>query len=343
MCVLLFLLACCSKEQSRHVQAENPSQAVAGDTSLNLKFTSGAGPIFEDSKGNVWVGSPHEGACRYDGQSMVYLTSKEGLPDDQIRSIQEDENGNIWFGTAKGVGSYDGEKITNYRLSTNGEWEKTGQDLWFNAGIKEGVYRYDGQALSYLAFPKPKITNPNNVYHVTCLSEGKNDMLWIGTYAGIFGFDGTRFTTINDESLGLNAETGALHIRSLLEDSKGRLWIGNNGIGVLLRAGGVTVNFSEQNQLIHPSSSKQGEKSPAGTLEHVFAIEEDKDGNIWFGDRDTGAWKYDGDSMTNYSRDAGLSHDFVQAIYQGRNGELWFGLADGNVFKFNGKTFDKQF
>jgi hypothetical protein len=31
-----------------------------------------------------------------------------------------------------------------------------------------------------------------------------------------------------------------------------------------------------------------------GQWNTFFAIEEDKEGNIWFGDRDTGAWKYDG-------------------------------------------------
>jgi hypothetical protein len=28
-----------------------------------------------------------------------------------------------------------------------------------------------------------------------------------------------------------------------------------------------------------------------------FAIEEDSEGNIWFGDRDTGAWRYDGKTV----------------------------------------------
>lgn len=39
-----------------------------------------------------------------------------------------------------------------------------------------------------------------------------------------------------------------------------------------------------------------------GTLEQVFTIEEDRQGNIWFGDRDAGIWKYDGENMLNYTR-----------------------------------------
>ena len=104
--------------------------------------------------------------------------------------------------------------------------------------------------LNYLAFPDPKIINRENVYFVTCLSEGKNNMLWMGTYAGIFGYNGKQFTIINDETLRLMNETGVLHIRSSLEDSRGRLWIGNNGIGVLLKDNDITINFSEKHNLI---------------------------------------------------------------------------------------------
>ncbi|MFN0204588.1 MAG: two-component regulator propeller domain-containing protein, partial [Bacteroidia bacterium] len=213
-----------------------------------------------------------------------------------------------------------------------------------NAGNREGVYRYDGIKLAYLAFPKPEKVNPDNLYAVTGFSKGKNGMLWIATYAGIFGYNGSQFNiSLNDETLGLKKETGGLHVRSILEDSKGRLWIGNNGIGVLLKENNTILNFSEKHKLIHPTSSRRGDKSQPGTLEHVFAMEEDGDGNIWFGDRDTGLWKYDGKTMTNYTQKEGLSHDFVHTIYKDNKNELWVGLADGNIFKFNGKAFDKQF
>lgn len=346
ICALLIQFTSCNEERSKQLQAKNSWQATQKDTPLNLKFTTDICSIFEDSNGNYWFGSQQEGVCLFDGKSLEYFTTNEGLFDNQIRSIREDKNGSIWFGTAKGVSSYNGGKITDHTPidigNSQSEWAKTANDLWFNAGNNEGVFRFEGEKLNYLAFPNPKVINPHNVYFVTDLAEGERNMLWIGTYAGIFGYDGSQFTIINDETLGLGKETGELHIRSILEDSKGRLWIGNNGIGVLLKDGEAIINFSEKNSLIHPTSSRRGDKSPNGTLEHVFAIEEDGEGNIWFGDRDTGAWKYDGKTMTNYSREAGLTDDSVITIYKDRDNDLWFGLADGNVFKFNGNTFDKQ-
>ncbi|MFO7703188.1 MAG: two-component regulator propeller domain-containing protein, partial [Psychroflexus maritimus] len=103
------------------------------------------------------------------------------------------------------------------------------------------------------------------------------------------------------------------------------------------------INFSKKHRLIHPNSKRNGEKSPQGTLEHVFIIAEDNKGNIWFGDRDAGIWKFNGEEFENYTKKDGLKNDFVLSIYEDRNSKLWFGMADGSLYKFNGKTFEQQF
>lgn len=345
--LLLTLNFSCVEKKSSEKEISK-SEFVKPSKTDSLKFTSGIRVIFQDSKGNYWFGSLQEGVAVYNGKSFLYFTTNEGLTDNQIHSIQEDQNGIIWFDTQNGVSSYDGIDIKNHTKINDAvlssKWMKSDNDLWFEAGINEGVYRYDGQKIHYLAFPSHKVINPyDNLFAVTGLSEGKNNMHWFGTYAGVFGYNGKDFTIINDETLGLDRNIKPLHIRSILEDSKGRLWIGNNGIGVLLKEGDTIINFSEKNNLIHHSSTRKGDKSLPGTLEHVFTITEDSQGNIWFGDRDAGVWKYDGETMKNFTIRDGLTNDFAQSIYKGKNDELWFGMADGNIFKFNGKTFEKQF
>lgn len=338
----------------------NNTELAAMSKTDTLKFSSGIRAIFQDSKGNYWFGSLQEGVAVYNGQSFNYFTIKEGLADNQIHSIQEDQEGNIWFDTQTGISRYDGTRMSHHSKagkenfqnhfsiqsndSKTNKWMKSDNDLWFEAANKAGVYRYDGQRLLYLELPPQKVLDPyDNLFAVTDISKGKNNMIWFGTYAGVFGYNGNDFTIINDETLGFDRKIEPLHIRSIYEDSKGRLWIGNNGIGVLLKEGDSIINFSNKHRLIHPNSKRNGEKSPQGTLEHVFAIAEDKKGNIWFGDRDAGIWKYDGKNFENYSLKDGLTNDFVLSIYEDKNSELWFGLADGSIYKFNGKTFEKQF
>lgn len=355
--ILTFNFSCAEKKTP---DKEAKSETVSTSKTDTLKFTSGIRAIFQDSKGNYWLGSLQEGVAVYNGTSFNYFTVNEGLTDNQIHSIQEDKEGVIWFNTQKGVSSYDGTRIENHTktdletsqnilpIQTNeplqSEWMKSENDLWFEAGIKEGVYRFDGQKLNYLAFPPHKTLNLyDNLFAVTSISKGKSNMIWFGTYAGVFGYNENGFTIINDETLGFDRNIAPLHIRSILEDSKGRLWIGNNGIGVLLKQGDSIVNFSEEKNLIHPASGRRGDKSLPGTLEHVFTIAEDSQGNIWFGDRDTGIWKYDGKTVKNYTKGDGLTSDFALSIYEDNSAKLWFGMADGNVYQFNGTTFEKQF
>ncbi len=312
-----------------------------------LKFTSGIRAILQDRNGHYWIGSHSEGVCYYDGHSFQYFDRKSGLPDNQVRSIDEDKTGKIWFGTANGIGSYDGQIMRNHTLFVPGlvgkQWKKTENDIWITAGEKAGVYRYDGRQLDYLVLPPLPNKKHGWSYLVTGIAHGAGNRTWVGTYSAAVAYNGSFFTIINDEALGLDEKTGYLHIRSILEDSKGRLWIGNNGIGVLLKEEGSTINFSEQHNLIHRESSKSGKKSPAGTLEHVFAIAEDKDGNIWFGDRDTGVWKYDGQSMTNYVNDKEAANPMVWTIYVTQDNEILIGKANGRVYSLNGRNFERKF
>lgn len=344
--LILTLNFSCVEKKSTENETNKP-ELVATSKTYTLKFTSGIRVIFQDSKGNYWFGSLQEGVAVYNGNSFTYFSTNEGLKDNQILSIQEDKNGIIWIETQNGVSSYNGKSIEDQTkeiiVTSQDDWIKSDNDLWFASGIKEGVYRYNGRNLNYLAFPNPKVINPNNLYGVTSISKGKNNMIWFGTYAGVFGYNGKEFKIINDETLGLNIEVEPLHIRSILEDSKGRLWIGNNGIGVLLKDGDSIINFSDKNKLIHPTSRRKGDKSMPNTLEHVFTIAEDGKGNIWFGDRDAGIWKYDGVKMTNYTKKDGLTNDNALSILEDNKGELWFGMEDGNIYKFDGKTFKKQF
>lgn len=363
--VLIFLNLSCNNKETKNdngqkselnkLNINNPAFQAIGNNQIDveLKYVSGILSIFQDSKGTYWIGSQKEGVCFFDGKSFTYFTKEDGLAGNLISSIQEDNNGTIWFETGNGISSYDGKKISTHtkgdfkdktkndfysvEMKSEVEWAKTDSDLWFNGGKGRGVYRFDDQKLNYLAFPVND-NNPDNPHLATDFARGKHNKIWIATYAGVFGYDGDSFTILNEVNFAVNKKQ--VHIRAVFEDSKGRLWIGNNSIGVLLYNENTIINFTERNGL---SSKEQFVSNYNDKLEHVFAIAEDKSGNIWFGDRDTGAWKYDGKTISNFKKRDGLTSNFVQTIYKDNKDELWLGLADGNVFKLNGKRFEKQF
>lgn len=343
-----------SSENSRSVSLTT----IPMDT---LLYTSGIRAIFQDSKGNYWFGSNYEGVCCFDGAHFRYFTTEDGLSGNQVFSIQEDQYGTIWLDTRAGVSSFDGQVMTNHQVfckepshelhkelisgKDQSVWEKTENDLWFNAGNREGVFRYDGQNGYYLPFPNPLGPLSGNIHSVTGFSKGQG-MIWMSTYAGVFGYDGSELTAITDETIEFLEPIDQLHVRSILEDSKGRLWIGNNGIGVILKEGDSYRHFSKEmgalclsNQFIEIDQRKHLVKYTG--LASVFAIEEDSKGAIWFGDRDTGAWRYDGTHLSNYIIDKKHSSHMIWCIYEDPQQNLLFGMAEGGVYRFNGTSFER--
>ena len=352
MLALVGAASCTTKPDE--TKSEQNDSATAAPALLSYETVRS---ILEDSKGNYWFGSWNQGVCRFDGKTLTYFTVADGLSDNQIRSISEDRNGVVWFEGGVGLSGFDGEKIitpTNKVYTSKDKWLLGTGDLWFkeDGGVgatdiegQPGAYRYDGTTFTYLAYPVPPDASLG-AYATTCMASGRGGRRWFATYTAVFGYDGESFTIIDDKSLGLTEATGRLHIRCVLEDSKGNLWIGNNGIGVILHDGHTATRFTQE-QGVGKKDHRSGQTAPqpgdvtdaSPTLHRVFSLGEDRDGNIWFGTVEQGAWRYDGKALKNFSAADGLTSKDIMGIYTDRKGDLW--LAGNGVFKFNGASFDR--
>ena len=316
-----------------------------------LKFKSGIRSILQDSKGNYWFGSDQEGVCKYDGKTFTYYTTENGFCGKQVIYIKEDETGQIWFGTSSGLCCFDGNKFTAERNGSptnilgneqQAAWSINKTDLWFPGKNQKELIRIDKGKIHTIKYPIqiPSKGNPVD-YGITGFSKSKNGGLWIAHYSGVSYFDGNAIQFISDSTMHYDGKSKYMHVRSILEDTKGRLWIGNNGIGVQLKEKDSIIHFSEKHNLIKGEIFQV--KSPQGTLMHVFAIKEDSKGNIWFGDRDTGAWRFDGKEMKNFLLESTLNTQHIWDIYEDKSGNLLFASGDRGVYKFNGNGFDRVF
>lgn len=342
-------LACSENSNSKKDIEQN--EITLTNTTDTLKFKSGIRSMMQDRKGNYWFGSHQEGACKYDGKNFTYYTTENGLCGNQVIYIKEDETGLIWFGTSSGVCCFDGNKIIAdrngdpadiYGYDPYAEWSINKTDIWFPGKHQNELIRIDNGKIQTIKYPMRIPAKGEQVDHgITGFSKSKNGGLWIANYSGYSYYDGTTFQFINDSAMHYDGKSRYMHVRSILEDSKGRLWIGNNGIGVQLKEKDSVIHFSEKHHLL--KGEIFGMKSPEGTLMHVFAIKEDSKGNIWFGDRDTGAWRFDGTEMKNFMLGSTLSSQHIWDIYEDKNGNLLFASGERGVYKFNGNGFDRVF
>ncbi len=317
---------------------------------IRLKYTTGIRSILQDSKGGSWFGSYGEGVCLLYKGKLHYFTMQNGLSDNQVRSIYEDKSGAVWFECGRGVSVYNGKEMRVYKerdYNSKKQWKLTENDLWFKGDETEGynkleeypgLYQYDGQKLSYRLFPVvPKAEDGFKYYISTPFVKGRNGVVWFGAYGAVIRYDGLDVKILDSKHLGLDAKTGFLHIRSILEDSKGNIWIGNNGMGVLKYDGRKIINFTAQHKL-------KKEYTQGNSLEKVFSVGEDAVGNIWFGTSGSGIWRYDGSNIKNFTEDDGLESKHIWTIYKSKQGELWVGGANpSGVYWFNGNSFERKY
>ena len=103
---------------------------------------------------------------------------------------------------------------------------------------------------------------------------------------------------------------------SLMQDSKGFLWISLDGGGVARFDGKNMITLDLEDGL--PSRK-------------VRALFEDSKGYIWFGTTQ-GLCKYDGKTIKTYTTQDGLPHNYIRAIEETKNGSLIIGTKAGVCF-----------
>ena len=106
--LLSILSVSCNSQEKKTTELKNPIEQK--DAPQIGQYVG----VFQDSKENFWFQTLEKGVAKYNGNKLVYLTTKDGLPSNRIVSIIEDKNGNIWFGTGAGISKFDGKYI--YKL-----------------------------------------------------------------------------------------------------------------------------------------------------------------------------------------------------------------------------------
>lgn len=342
----ILLLAClsafaaCKPGNQRSAALAAPSVAIAaiGDTvhatGKNLDC------IFQDRQGVYWFGSNGEGAYRYDGHTLTHITDKQGLCSNFVWSIGEDPQGRLWFSTREGYCCLAGSTFTNYTYTVKtapyAAFTYRPGGLFF--GNDRSMCFYDGTSFTnFLLHPDmymPASADMNRPYSVYSTLADRAGRVWFGTQEmGVARYADQSFTYLTGKNLAGPA------VRALFEDRNGLLWFGNNGGGLYRYDGSTLTNITEEKGLGNPDFlNHQGSDKP-GTLARVWAINEDKEGNLWVGTIDAGLWKINATGMKNYSTQNGLPGNAIWKMYKDRQGELWFIVNGESIHKIKGETF----
>ena len=150
---------------------------------------------------------------------------------------------------------------------------------------------------------------------------GSSDgFIWIGSYSGIFRYDGTVFEKI-EYSEGLTSGRG------LFEDSKGRIWVGTNDNGVVVIDGTEATWITYKDGL--PSSS-------------IRVFTEDRYGNVYIGTT-AGVCYADTDLRIHTIDHALINEDRVLQLQTWSDGTVFGMTKSGYMFSIKNKEIDQVY
>jgi len=309
--------------------------------------------IYQDKKSNYWFGSKENGVYYYNGQRLKHITTKNGLVSNEIRGIQEDANGNIFFDTEKGVSKFDGHTFKTLQManpdSPLNNWVLKPDDLWFRMGsTKNGAYRFDGKYLQYLKFPTSpqentfNKNNPNTSlkpYGLYTIYKDRKGFMWFGTASlGVCRYDGKNLNWHYEEQLQTTPNGGDFGTRAIFEDKNGKFWINNTRFRYVIETyGNKPITFKKENGIGYLNKTNKME------FPFFLSVTEDNKGNLWLATYEEGVYKYNGKELIHYPIKDGETDVLLFTIYKDNKGALWLGTHNAGVYKFMEKTFERQF
>ena len=278
-----------------------------------------------------------------EGTWTTYNTSNSDLVSNSVLSMATDEEGNMWFGTNRGVSVFNGENWTTYDTS-NSElvWRSVNAvgidaegNKWF--GTRWGVSKFDGE--NWQTYRYPDLAHD----YVNAVAIDNEGNVWFGTeYNGVSKFDGVTWTTYNTSNSGLVSN----HVNAIATDAEGNMWFGTKPhcTDYGCTGGGVSKFDGATWTTYHTATGL------ASNYVQSVAIE---GANVkWFGgcigsepspgmfrcDTSTVS-RFDGGWIVYLAGYSGLVGSRVNAIAIDWGGNQWFGTSDAGVSKFDGATW----
>jgi len=299
--------------------------------------------IFRDSKKFLWIGVLGGGLNQLDEKLNSFKTYQAGekpdsLSSNNITSIQEDLDGNLWVATENGLNRFKpatgafarymhnpknpeslaSEKINKLAVDHNGV-------LWI--GTNNGLDVYDTRFDHFIHY-RHEASNPSSLSNnrVFSVFEDRGGVMWVGTYGGGLNkysrrqdeFAYYRGDPSNPQGLSGNG------ITSIYVEANDVVWIGTAENG-LNRFNSFTGEFRQYH---HDPANPDSLSS-----DQIHSILMDRHGLLWVGTSQAiDMLEPVSGKVTHFAPtgdESGLSASPVHAIHQDRAGNLWIGTANG--------------
>jgi ligand-binding sensor domain-containing protein/signal transduction histidine kinase len=307
--------------------------------------------LLDDRAGNLWIGTRRDGIWRLGTDGTPHWSSRNGLPDDTIRSLFIDNEQNLWIGMRTGglsrwrkgaLAPYGEPEGFHANFSSNSFGDSHG-DLWLGTWGKGLFRRHNGRLLAANP-PGMPIATP-----IRALAEDRRGHIWIGTwFDGVYRYDGRVF---HHYLLGIESPGNA--VSSILPDSRGGLWVGTyTGLfyfptgeidpiqrSHLLESKLITCVIEDRDGSILVGTStglfrvRDGIALPIDGMPHpyVLSLTLDSMGHVWTGTKAGGLASVHQEHAAPLPTSSGITALLVNTAIEDTDRHLWLGTSRGIV------------
>jgi ligand-binding sensor domain-containing protein len=303
--------------------------------------------MLQDKTKFLWFGTK-DGLCRYDFTTFISYRNKPGdnrsISHNFIKSIAEDNNGNLWIGTwGGGLNMFDPktEKFTQYKYDKNNETTISSDfincvladahgNVWIgtdNAGLdlfNSSLQRFEHFSTNV---KKNEAISGNSVKVI--FEDGERN-LWIGTNNGLNKFDrvSNTFKKISNAIFSESNPQAEDIITDICEDATKNLWIATYGSGL--------------NLLDRQSNSFTPVKSTRQSIpKYLLSVAVDSNGNLWIGSENEGVCVLDSKTgvakrfVHNETDPYSISGNTINSIGKDEKSNIWFCALNGGISILN--------
>ena len=261
-----------------------------------------------------------------------HLSVEDGLAQESVLAIVQDNDGFMWLGSQTGLSRFDGYKVIVYRnvigdaRTLVNNWvrvlhlDRQGR-LWI--GTDGGLDRYEPSTRSFTHFtPKEAARRGNGNRHIRAIVDDGKDGLWLATGDGLEHFDMATglFKAWHHQEKAPDS-LASDQVNALALDERGRLWIGmNTGLDSIVASAGMTV-FTH----LHGGVS--------GAAVNVLLA--DRRGTLWVGGlAGLASRAIDGSGTPQlHGVGEGIAPGEITALLREADGTLWAGSRDDGVYR----------
>ncbi len=266
--------------------------------------------LLRDRDGGLWIGTHQHGLIHIHNNRTDVFTKSDGLSGDISCSLFEDREGNVWFGSSRGLDRFRELPVTTISVkqglsSDAASSLAAGADGSVWVATHDGLTRWkNGQSTIF------RKANGLPADFVQSLFEDNRGRIWATFPAhGLSYFENGRFVGIP----GLPSE----EVYSIAGDDKDGVWLsGNKGLSHL-RDGRVVESFPW---------------SAMGRQQQAKVVVPDQ-GGVWLAFWIDGGVMYfkDGQVRASYTSANGLGEGEVAGLQLDRNGAVWAATQHGGL------------